>query len=65
MLRTLEATEYITPLREGGSLPGVVRADDGNTYAMKFFGAGQGVKTLIAEVIGGEIARKLGFNVPA
>jgi len=64
MLRTLEATEYITPLREGGSLPGVVRADDGNTYAMKFFGAGQGVKTLIAEVIGGEIARVLGFNVP-
>ncbi|MGH1366408.1 MAG: HipA family kinase [Calditrichia bacterium] len=64
MLRTLEATEYITPLREGGSLPGVVRAEDGNTYAMKFIGAGQGVKTLIAELIAGEIARVLGFNMP-
>jgi hypothetical protein len=64
MIRTLNPTEYITPLREGGSLPAVIRADDGETYAMKFIGAGQGAKALIAELIAGEIARELGFNVP-
>ena len=63
-LRQINATEYIAPLREGGSLPAIVRADDGAIYAMKFFGAGQGEKALIAELISGEIARYLGFNVP-
>jgi hypothetical protein len=64
MIRTLNPMEYITPLREGGSLPAVIRADDGETYAMKFIGAGQGAKVLIAELIAGETARELGFNVP-
>jgi len=64
MIRTVRATEYIAPLREGGSLPAIIRADDGQIYAMKFVGAGQGAKALIAELIGGEIARVLGFNVP-
>lgn len=64
MIRTLAATEYIAPLREGGSLPAIIKADDGETYAMKFVGAGQGAKALIAELIAGEIARALGFNVP-
>lgn len=63
-IRTLTATEYITPLREGGSLPAIVRASDDELYAMKFTGAGQGPKALIAELIGGEIARMLGFQVP-
>ena len=63
-IRTVTATEYIAPLREGGSLPGIIRADDGQLYAMKFVGAGQGPKALIAELISGEIARRLGFNVP-
>ncbi|MCB0064223.1 MAG: hypothetical protein KDE19_19000 [Caldilineaceae bacterium] len=64
MLRTVKATRYVTPLREGGSLPAVVEADDGETYAMKFVGAGQGAKALIAEVIAGELARALGFRIP-
>jgi hypothetical protein len=64
MIRTVRATEYIAPLREGGSLPAIIRADDGQIYAMKFVGAGQGPKALIAELIGGEIARGLGFNIP-
>src|SRR5690606_23032719 len=55
---------YILPLREGGSLPALVEADDGFMYVTKFRGAGQGKKALIAEFIGGEIARKLGLNVP-
>lgn len=55
---------YVTPLREGGSLPAIVEADDGFTYVLKFRGAGQGVKALIAELIGGEIARLLGLKVP-
>jgi hypothetical protein len=63
-LRTLTATRYVTPLREGGSLPAVVEADDGDLYVMKFRGAGQGPKVLIAEVLAGEIARTLGFQVP-
>ena len=63
-LRTVSVTRYVTPLREGGSLPAIVEADDGFMYVLKFKGAGQGVKALIAELIGGEIARKLGFRVP-
>ena len=64
MLKTLTATRYITPLREGGSLPAVVEADDGLLYVMKFVGAGQGPKALIAELVAGEIARALGLHVP-
>ncbi|TQM70459.1 hypothetical protein FHX41_4185 [Actinomadura hallensis] len=60
----MTAIRYVTPLREGGSLPGVVEADDLGTYVMKFHGAGQGRKALIAEVIAGELARRLGFRVP-
>jgi hypothetical protein len=63
-LRTVNVTRYVTPLREGGSLPAIAEADDGFLYVLKFRGAGQGVKALIAELIGGEIARKLGFKVP-
>lgn len=64
MLRKVVATRYITPLREGGSLPGLVEADDGEEYVMKFSGAGQGVKALVAELVAGEIARQLGLCVP-
>ncbi len=64
MMRTVTATRYITPLREGGSLPAVVEADDGELYVMKFWGAGQGTKALIAELVAGEIARDLGLLVP-
>lgn len=64
MIRTVIATEYLTPLREGGSLPAIIRADDGQLYAMKFSGSGLGTKALIAELIVGEIARALGFRVP-
>jgi len=63
-LRTVNVTRYITPLREGGSLPAIAEADDDFMYVLKFRGAGQGVKSLIAEIIGGEIARALGFRVP-
>ena len=63
-LRTVNVTRYVTPLREGGSLPAIAEADDGFLYVVKFRGAGQGVKALIAELIGGEIARALGFKVP-
>ena len=63
-LRTVNVTRYVTPLREGGSLPAIAEADDGFLYALKFRGAGQGVKALIAELIGGEIARALGLKVP-
>lgn len=63
-LRTVNVVRYITPLREGGSLPAIVEADDGFKYLLKFYGAGQGTKALIAELIGGEIARILGFKVP-
>lgn len=64
MLKEVSATRYITPLREGGSLPGLVEADDLRTYVMKFTGAGQGRKTLVAEVVCGELARRLGLRVP-
>lgn len=63
-LRTVKTTRYVTPLREGGSLPAIVEADDDGLYVLKFRGAGQGVKALIAELLGGEIARVLGFKVP-
>jgi len=64
MIRTVTASRYVVPLREGGSLPAVVEADDGVLYVMKFVGAGQGPKALVAEVIAGEIGRALGLNVP-
>jgi len=63
-LRTVHVTRYITPLREGGSLPAIAEANDEFLYVLKFRGAGQGVKSLIAELIGGEIARLLGLKVP-
>src|ERR1700712_4032536 len=63
-LRTVQVTRYVTPLREGGSLPAIAEADDGFLYVLKFRGAGQGVKSLVAELIGGEIARLLGLKVP-
>src|SRR3984885_413263 len=63
-IRTVNVTRYVTPLREGGSLPAIAEADDGFLYVLKFRGAGQGVKALIAELIGGEIARALGLRVP-
>ena len=63
-LRTVNVTRYVTPLREGGSLPAIVEADDDFLYVLKFRGAGQGVKALIAELIGGEIARILGLRMP-
>jgi len=64
MLRTVTATRYVTPLREGGSLPGLVEADDDGLYVTKFRGAGQGVKALVAEIVAGELARTLGLPVP-
>ena len=64
MLRTITATEYVTPLREGGSLPAIVSGDDDGTYVVKFRGAGQGPRALIAELLSGEIARLLGLRVP-
>jgi hypothetical protein len=64
MLRTVTATRYVTPLREGGSLPAVVEADDDGLYVAKFHGAGQGPKALVAEIIAGEIGRALGLRVP-
>jgi hypothetical protein len=63
-LRTVQVIRYVTPLREGGSLPAIAEADDEFLYVLKFRGAGQGVKSLIAELIGGEIARLLGLRVP-
>jgi hypothetical protein len=63
-LRTVNVTRYITPLREGGSLPALAEADDDFKYVLKFKGAGHGVKALIAELIGGEIARALNLPVP-
>lgn len=64
MIRTVQVTRYVTPLREGGSLPAIAEADDGFMYVLKFRGAGQGPKALIAELLGGEIARTLGLKVP-
>ena len=63
-IRRVNVTRYITPLREGGSLPAIAEADDHFLYVLKFRGSGQGVRTLIAELIGGEIARALGLRVP-
>ena len=63
-IRTVNVTRYVTPLREGGSLPAIVEADDDGLYVLKFRGAGQGVKALIAELVAGEIARALGLRVP-
>lgn len=63
-LQRVTATRYVEPLREGGSLPGLVEADDLGTYVVKFRGAGQGVKALTAEVIVGELGRRLGVRVP-
>lgn len=63
-LRTVNVTRYITPLREGGSLPALAEADDDFKYVLKFRGAGHGVKALIAEFLGGQIARYLGLPVP-
>jgi hypothetical protein len=63
-LRTVSATRYVTPLREGGSLPGLCEADDSGLYVVKFRGAGQGPRALAAEVIAGELARALGLAVP-
>jgi hypothetical protein len=59
-----QAIRYVTPLREGGSLPGIVEADDDGTYVLKLRGAGQGLKVLVAEVIVGEIGRAIGLRVP-
>src|SRR6266511_1656296 len=63
-IRTVNVTRYVTPLREGGSLPAISEADDDFMYVVKFRGAGQGVKALIAELIAGEIARALGLKIP-
>ncbi len=63
-LRTVTATRYVTPLREGGSLPAVVEADDDGLYVLKFRGAGQGRKALVAELLAGELARAAGLPVP-
>jgi hypothetical protein len=64
VLPNVTATRYVTPLREGGSLPAIVEADDLGTYVVKFHGAGQGRKALVAEVISGELARRLGLRIP-
>ena len=63
-LRGVTATRYVAPLREGGSLPGIIEADDLGTYVCKFRGAGQGPKVLVAEVVVGELARRLGIATP-
>jgi HipA-like protein len=64
MVRTVVATRYVEPLREGGSVPAIIEADDEGMYVVKFRGAGQGPKALVAELIGGEIGRALGLAVP-
>ncbi|MFZ2489934.1 MAG: HipA family kinase [Thermoanaerobaculia bacterium] len=63
-MRTVQATEYVMPLREGGSLPAIVAGDDDGTYVAKFRGAGQGHRALVAELVSGELARALGLPVP-
>jgi len=63
-IRSVNVSRYVTPLREGGSLPAIAEADDGFLYVLKFRGAGQGLKALIAELIGGEIARVLRLRIP-
>jgi hypothetical protein len=64
MLSTVKAIRYVAPLREGGSLPGIMEADDDGTYVVKYRGAGQGPKALVAELVAGEIGRALGLPVP-
>ena len=64
VLRTVTATRYVTPLREGGSLPAIVEADDDGLYVLKFRGAGQGPRALVAELVAGELGRALGLDVP-
>jgi hypothetical protein len=64
VLRTVSATRYVTPLREGGSLPGLVEADDDGMYVVKFRGAGQGTAALVAEVVVGELGRRIGVRIP-
>jgi hypothetical protein len=64
VIPTVAATRYVAPLREGGSLPGLVEADDLGTYVCKFRGAGQGPRVLVAEVVVGELARRLGLRTP-
>jgi hypothetical protein len=64
VIPTVSVTRYVTPLREGGSLPGIVEADDLGTYVCKFRGAGQGIRVLVAEVVVGELARRLGLSTP-
>ena len=63
-LRTVNVVQYLSPLREGGSLPAIVKADDDCLYVLKFKGAGQGTKALIAELIGGLLAKEIGLNIP-
>jgi hypothetical protein len=63
-MRTVTATRYVTPLREGGSLPGLIEADDDGLYVLKFRGAGQGPRALAAEIVAGELGRALGLPVP-
>jgi hypothetical protein len=63
-VRTVTATRYVAPLRQGGSLPGIVEADDDGLYVLKFRGAGQGVRALVAELVAGEVARTLSLLVP-
>ncbi len=63
-IRTVDVIQYLQPLREGGSLPAIVKADDGFLYVLKFRGAGQGKMALIAEFMGGELARAIGLKVP-
>jgi len=63
-VRSVQATRYVTPLREGGSLPAIMEADDDGLYVVKFRGAGQGPKALVAELIAGEIGRILGLRIP-
>ena len=63
-IRTVDVVQYLQPLREGGSLPAIVKADDEFLYVLKFRGAGQGRKALVAEYLGGELARALGLKVP-
>ena len=63
-IRTVDVVQYLKPLREGGSLPAIVKADDGFLYVLKFRGAGQDKKALIADLIGAELGRSIGLKVP-
>src|SRR4051812_36023257 len=63
-VRTVAAIRYVTPFREGGSVPGLMEADDDGMYVVKYHGAAQGPRALIAELLGGEVGRALGLPVP-